>query len=46
VNEPCHFKFQRDWPASAVSRSQASRMVSDELARWVPIIKATGFKME
>jgi len=25
---------------------QASRMVADELARWVPIIKATGFKME
>jgi tripartite-type tricarboxylate transporter receptor subunit TctC len=25
---------------------QASRMVADELARWTPIIKATGFKME
>jgi len=25
---------------------EASRMVADELARWVPIIKATGFKME
>jgi tripartite-type tricarboxylate transporter receptor subunit TctC len=24
----------------------ASRLVADELARWVPIIKATGFKME
>src|SRR4051795_2365485 len=25
---------------------EASSMVADELARWVPIIKATGFKME
>jgi tripartite-type tricarboxylate transporter receptor subunit TctC len=25
---------------------EASGMVADELARWVPIIKATGFKME
>jgi tripartite-type tricarboxylate transporter receptor subunit TctC len=25
---------------------EAARMVADELARWVPIIKATGFKME
>jgi hypothetical protein len=25
---------------------EATSMVADELARWVPIIKATGFKME
>ena len=25
---------------------EASSMVADELARWVPIIKATGFRME
>jgi tripartite-type tricarboxylate transporter receptor subunit TctC len=25
---------------------EASRMVADELARWVPIIKATGFRIE
>ena len=34
-------------PASAlVLGAEASRMVADELARWTPIIKATGFKME
>jgi tripartite-type tricarboxylate transporter receptor subunit TctC len=33
-------------PTPESGPEQASRMVADELARWVPIIKATGFKME
>jgi tripartite-type tricarboxylate transporter receptor subunit TctC len=33
-------------PIAESGPEQASRMVADELARWVPIIKATGFKME
>ena len=33
-------------PTPGSGPEQASRMVADELARWTPIIKATGFKME
>jgi tripartite-type tricarboxylate transporter receptor subunit TctC len=33
-------------PVAESGPEQTSRMVADELARWVPIIKATGFKME
>ncbi len=33
-------------PTPESGPAEASRMVADELARWMPIIKATGFKME
>ena len=33
-------------PTPESGPAEASRMVADELARWMPIINATGFKME
>ena len=33
-------------PTAKSGPEQAQRLVSDELARWTPIMKATNFKLE